>query len=142
MKLPSRKTVLVLLICLVAIAAGGSTWWWYEGRSLNDCISVAHEGFRPIGDRLQRFLGKVQANTAGCRGGNNALTYRGTPWLDWTNYWGTGDASSKGWPLTTQTQRGVLGALTDIEYQRIELIKFNLLDNNNTYEAYVNGKNG
>jgi Animal haem peroxidase len=142
MKLPSRRTVLVLIICLVIVMAGGGTWWWYEAQSLKDCVSVVHGGFRPIGERLQRFLGKVQADTAGCRGGDNAVAYRSTPWLDWQNYWGTGDAKSKGWPWTTQTQRGVLGAVTDIEYQRIELIKFNLLDNNNTYEGYVNGKNG
>lgn len=142
MKQSSRKILLVVLIVLVAVSAGGTAWWWYEGRSLNDCISLARGGFRPVGGRLERFLGKVEANTAGCRGGNNAQAYRSTPWLDWENYWGTGDASSKGWSWTTQTQRGVLGALTDIEYQRIELIKFNLLDNNNTYEAYVNGKDG
>lgn len=142
MKQSSRKILLVVLIVIVAVSAGGTAWWWYEGRSLNDCISLAREGFRPVGGRLERFLGKVQANTAGCRGGSNAQAYRSTPWLDWENYWGTGDASSKGWGWTTQTQRGVLGALTDVEYQRIELIKFNLLDNNNTYEGYVNGKDG
>lgn len=64
------------------------------------------------------------------------------PGSNWTNYWGTGDENSKGLPWTTQTQRGVLGALTDVEYQRIELIKFNLLDNNSTYQAYVTGKPG
>jgi hypothetical protein len=141
-KAPRRKLWIVLISFLVVLTGMGGTWWWVEGTSVQDCISVAHEGFRPIGDRLQRFLGKVQQNTAGCRGGDNAVKYRGTPWLDWTNYWGTADARSKGLPWTTQTQRGVLGALTDIEYQRIELIKFNLLDNNNTYEGYVNGKFG
>jgi len=35
-----------------------------------------------------------------------------------------------------------LGALTDLEYQRMELIQFNLFDNNKTYETYVTGSGG
>jgi hypothetical protein len=37
---------------------------------------------------------------------------------------------------------GINGALYELELQRIELIKFNLFDNNKTYEAYVTGRNG
>jgi hypothetical protein len=36
----------------------------------------------------------------------------------------------------------VSGALLDLEYQRIELIKFNLFDNNGTYQTYVTGRAG
>ena len=35
---------------------------------------------------------------------------------------------------------GINGALYELELQRIELIKFNLFDNNKTYEAYVTGR--
>ena len=38
--------------------------------------------------------------------------------------------------------RGIDGALLDLEYQRIELIKFNLFDNSGTYEDYVRGRDG
>ena len=38
--------------------------------------------------------------------------------------------------------RGVAGALMDLEFQRIELIKFNLFDNNGTWRSYVTGVNG
>src|SRR5262249_21371503 len=38
--------------------------------------------------------------------------------------------------------RGIDGALLDLEYQRIELIKFNLFDNSGTYRDYVNGRAG
>src|SRR5262249_14102062 len=38
-------------------------------------------------------------------------------------------------------QRGLDGSLVDLEYQRIEMIKFNLFENN-TYKDYVNGRNG
>ena len=39
-------------------------------------------------------------------------------------------------------QRGVAGALLDLELQRVELIKFNLFDNSGTYAEYVQGRNG
>ena len=38
--------------------------------------------------------------------------------------------------------RGIDGALLDLEYQRIELIKFNLFDNSGTYKSYVLGRGG
>jgi hypothetical protein len=40
------------------------------------------------------------------------------------------------------TQRGVAGALLDLELQRVELIKFNLFENSGTYSDYVQGRNG
>jgi hypothetical protein len=101
------------------------------------------EGLRPIAaERDKRFLGKVQKDTARCRGGENAIRCRPTPWVDWQNYWGTGDSRSKGRAGTGEDRRGVDGALLDLEYQRIELIKFNLFDNSQTYEQYVKGRDG
>ncbi|HSD66779.1 MAG TPA: peroxidase family protein, partial [Vicinamibacteria bacterium] len=79
--------------------------------------------------------------TASCRGGERALSTRGLPWVDWPSYWGAGDARSRGRAGTTQTRRGVAGALLDLEYQRIELIALNLFDTA-TYEAYVRGRGG
>jgi hypothetical protein len=70
---------------------------------------------------------------------------RKLPWIDWQNYWATGDASSRSGSLTTHLSpngRGVDGALLDLEYQRIELIKLNLFDTSGTYEAYVLGRDG
>lgn len=55
------------------------------------CKRVVDEGFRPIAvDRADRFLGKVQKDTALCRGGERALKYVDTPWVDWSSYWATG----------------------------------------------------
>src|SRR6266849_4608144 len=114
-----------------------------DAKSAIDCAKVAHEGFRPIAaDRAHRFLGKVQEDTASCRGGEEAIRYRSLPWVDWQNYWGTRDGNSKGPRWTGATGRGVDGALLDLEYQRIELIKFNLFDNNRTFEQYLKGRNG
>ena len=41
--------------------------------------------------------------------------------------------------MIDRNKRGVDGALMDLEYQRMELIKFNLFDNK-TYEQYVTGR--
>ncbi len=115
------------------------------------CASVLMDGFRDFPeDPSRRFLGKVDEDTARCRGGDKAASARDTPWVDWSNYYGTGDLSSRhdpGEPLTLLGEhllpdgRGIDGALMDLEYQRIELIKFNLFDND-TYESYVKGLGG
>ncbi len=120
-----------------------------EAESLKACDEVIMHGFRPITEtREKRFSGKVQEATALCRGGQTAVQYRNTPWVDWANYWGTGDVNSKAPEFVKQVGhlgpngRGIDGALLDLEYQRIELIRFNLFDNNNTYEEYVKGREG
>lgn len=105
-------------------------------------------GLRPIAEQQsERFLGKVTEDTANCRGGHKALDRRGAVWVDWTNYWGAGDISSKTEGLgaitelgkhLTPNERGIDGAIIDSEYQRMELIRFNLYDNK-TFESYVKG---
>src|SRR5664279_556262 len=95
--------------------------------------------------REKRFQGKVSEATALCRGGEQALKFRGTPWVDWSNYWGTGDMQSLPTHFISTTlpvARGVLGALVDLELQRVSLIKFNLFENSGTYPDYVQGRNG
>lgn len=113
------------------------------------CVEMAAKGLRPIAEQqTERFLGKVDAETAECRGGKKALDQRDAVWVDWPNYWGTGDASSKAedWESITKlgkhlnpNGRGVDGALMDLEYQRMELLRFNLYDNK-TFESYVKGE--
>jgi len=117
-----------------------------EARSLGACITLARSGLRPVAETpAERFLGKVQDFTAQCRGGPAVLAYRDTPWVDWTHYWGAGDATSLSrvglLPISrlSRNQRGLDGALLDLEYQRIELIKFNLYDNY-TFADYVRGR--
>ena len=112
------------------------------------CVEMAKSGFREFSDdRTERFLGKVEESTARCRGGERAVKFRETPWVDWSNYWATADESSKKEGSEAITKlgehikpngRGVDGSLIDLEYQRIELIKFNLFDNY-TYETYIKG---
>ncbi len=120
-------------------------------KELRACADVVKKGFRPIPeDRAERFLGKVAEHTALCRGGEKVVEYRATPWVDWSNYWGVGDESSKKAGSEAKTLvgehlkpngRGIDGSLVDLEYQRIELIKFNLFDNH-TYQSYVKGLGG
>ncbi len=116
-----------------------------EEESLKACASVVFAGFRKIAEtRDLRFNGKVAEATALCRGGQKALQFRNTPWVDWSNYWGTGDGTTRPPGLLTKggpALRGVSGALLDLEYERVELIKFNLFDNNKTYQQFVSGRN-
>ena len=138
------KTYYVVLGATILLAGCASST-----KELQACAELVNSGFRPIGqDRTERFLGKVQEATALCRGGDKAVEFRGTPYVDWENYWATGDGSSM-FPGTSAVGghlfpngRGVDGALLDLEYQRIELIKFNLFDNSGTYQEYVEGRGG
>jgi len=119
-----------------------------EAVSVKNCVTLARGGLRAVADdRADRFLGKVQPYTAECRGGAKVARTMATPWVDWSNYWGTGDETSRS-PFRLAVlqrlgpdQRGIDGALLDLEYQRIELIKFNLFDNA-TFTEYVNGREG
>ncbi len=117
-----------------------------EAAELQACAQMVLGGFLQIPNtRDQRFQGKVTVPTARCRGGQQAVLFRFTPWVDWSHYWGAGDTSSLpvGFLSVKGPQlRGVAGALLDLEYQRIELIKFNLFDNSGTYQTYVAGNAG
>jgi len=60
------------------------------------CLRAAWAGIRSIAeDRAHRFLGKVGEDRARCRGGARAVARRPGPWVDWPNYWATGDAGSR-----------------------------------------------
>ena len=120
-----------------------------DPREFTACSSYVIESFRPIAtERTGRFLGKVQENTARCRGGDKAVKGRHRPWVDWQNYWATGDANSLAYGIAgpigrlAPNGRGIDGALLDLEYQRMEMITFNLFDNSGTYQEYVLGRNG
>ena len=111
-----------------------------------DCLTYVKRGVRDVAEsREHRFLGKVRKETAGCRGGEKAIAGRSEPWIDWQNYFATGGPdskhpTSKGMGHLSPNGLGVDGALLDLEYQRVELVKFNLLDNNGTYEEYTLGR--
>jgi hypothetical protein len=97
--------------------------------------------------RTERFLGKVPETRARCLGGQYAVDHRKGPWLDWPNYWAARDQFSRvplrllsDAKLIGPNAHGINAALYELELQRIELIKFNLFDNNKTYEAYVKGR--
>ncbi|MES2068819.1 MAG: peroxidase family protein [Pseudomonadota bacterium] len=144
---------LAALICLLAVhllaGCASQTTAADAARDAAACGEMAAGGFRPIAsERNERFLGKVQEATARCRGGDKPMAFRTTPYTDWSNYWATSDAASLS-PGTTaigshlsRNGRGIDGALLDLEYQRMELVKFNLFDNSGTYADYVQGRDG
>ena len=143
-----RETLLILLPVLFVTSCTGKDDDLVDRDVAAACARLVAERFRPVAEtRDQRFQGKVQDYTARCRGGEKAVSYRYTPWVDWTNYWATGDASSRARDLTDvidhvdRNGRGIDGALIDLEYERVELIKFNLFDNY-TFEDYVQGRDG
>lgn len=120
-----------------------------KSMDFGSCLTYAFSGFRDVAsDRANRFLGKVQEYTARCRGGQSAAAGQATPWVDWPRYWGAagrerlvdGIAGKLG--FLSPNRRGINGALLDLEYQRIELLKFNLFDNTGTYEEYLRGQSG
>ena len=129
---------------LVAVAASIS-----YGNTIRSCFELVQSGLPDVAtDRSLRFLGKVPLPAALCRGGETALEGGAAPWVDWSNYYATADANSLSgtWldPLLLapleRNGRGMNGALIDLEYQRLELVQFNLFDNSGTYPAYVNGR--
>ena len=87
------------------------------------CLDLVANGFRPIASEPdERFNGKVGIPAARCRGGEHAVDLRGSPFVDWSNYHATGDASSleRGFGIHTSPDgRGIDGALLDLEYQQI-----------------------
>jgi len=128
---------------LLAFAVALGAYWGARHSRFGSCLVYAAGGLRAVAaERADRFLGKVGEDTARCRGGEAAVRWRKTPWLDWPRYWAAGNQQSRAGGLTSMlgflspNQRGIDGALLDLEYQRIELLKFNLFDNSGTYESY------
>src|SRR5262245_40130263 len=110
-----------LSIALLMMAACGC-----KEDELSSCIDKVLTGRTPIAQaRDRRFEGKVSEDAARCRGGEKAAQARNLPWLDWPNYYGTGDQSSRS-SSELSDRHGIAGALIDIERERVELIKFNL----------------
>src|SRR5512137_1958922 len=138
-----RRETYFAVMGMILLLAGCTS----SKQELKACAELVNTGFRPVAkERTERFLGKVQEATAECRGGEKAVAFRGTPYVDWANYWATADASSM-YPGTSSigshlgpNGRGIDGALLDLEYQRMEMIKFNLFDNSGTYREFVEGR--
>ncbi len=140
-----KVALLLLIVCMSACTPADQA----DEASLRGCAAMITGGLLPIAtERSGRFEAKVAEATALCRGGLAAVQRMNLPWVDWGNYFGAGDASSLAPGIVTSSgplapaARGVRGALLDLEYQRVELITFNLFDNNGTYRDYVAGRNG
>ena len=145
-----KKLVLGLgLLCIAALVGLG--FWRMADPTVTDCVSMIKRGLPGLAhERSDRFLGKVRSDTGNCRGGEQFLALRDTPWVDWSNYWGAGGPDSRSGTLhpsniitkhMVRNGRGIDGALLDLERQRLELIKFNLFENN-TFETYIKGADG
>ena len=150
--MPQSYLVIGSVICATAMVVSVGTPAPAQENRLDDlgmlraCIALGLQSLdeekplRPIAtQRSERFLGKVaEVNRVMCRGGSTAVQQRPTPWVDWSNYFGTASQQST---LDVRDQRGIAGALIDLEYQRMELIKFNLFDNK-TFSQYAGSPTG
>jgi len=141
-----KKTFIYCFLATALVVLGA--YPFLKSIEFGSCLAYAFGGLRDVAtDRADRFLGKVQENTARCRGGDAATSWRTTPWIDWQLYRGAagqesifgGIADRLG--FLSPNRRGIDGALLDLEYQRIELLKFNLFDNSGTYEEYARNQN-
>ena len=137
----------VLGIGAVLVVTGAWVTGTESGYRAFNCAEAVVHGVRPLAvTRGSRFVGKVQRYNAACRGGHAAVAQQASPWVDWTNYVDTGDSTRRSaapftwWPAN-KVDLGVNGALIDLEYERMELIRFNLFDNSGSYRDYVLGRN-
>jgi len=88
-----KKNLCWLLVGASLLVSGCAS----EPGDIFACAKVTWIGFRKVADeRAERFQGKVQEDTARCRGSEKAVALRGNPWIDWQNYWATGDSATKG----------------------------------------------
>jgi hypothetical protein len=145
----TARRLLGLALVSLALAGCVSTSPQASLEDTKDCASMVLGGFRKVAEkRDERFNGKVSEAVARCRGGARVLAFSNSPYVDWSHYWATGDSSTL-LPGTTgvgshlsANGRGIDGALIDLEFQRMELIKFNLFDNSGTYTDYALGRDG
>jgi hypothetical protein len=140
----NRKFLFGLLLALALLGA----YRFVRDARLGSCVAYALGGFRAVAqERSARFLGKVHEDSARCRGGEQAVAWGSTPWIDWQRYSAAASADSRVSGLAAKlgflslNGRGINGALLDLEYQRVELLKFNLFDNSGTFETYVRDLN-
>ena len=105
-----KNAFLILLLgsvvsALAGLAAGQVTSGSPDGKKLSPkqeeaaelkaCVQHLAGGFLKVPDtRELRFQGKVTTPTARCRGGQQAVEFQFTPWVDWARYWGAGDSTS------------------------------------------------
>ena len=91
------RTLLFLTVALLIAACTQNPQVTHERISSDKaCARMVAKGLPPIAKtQTERFLGKVEEDTANCRGGEKAMARRDSVWLDWPNNWGAGDASTK-----------------------------------------------
>jgi hypothetical protein len=132
------------LFCLLLAFFFLGAYPFLRRTQVGSCLAYALGGLREVAqERSARFLGKVHEDSARCRGGEATVAWRNTPWIDWQRYSAAAGPESRTPGLAgklgvfSPDSRGLNGALLDLEYQRLELLKFNLFDNSGTFETYM-----
>src|SRR3954447_14685049 len=93
---PPRLAIATILIGALGASAAPVHAEDGDADIVKACIEMLAHGPRPLAkERDGRFEGKVSFDAvARCRGGQKAVGRRGTPWVDWSNYWAAADQSS------------------------------------------------
>ena len=114
---------------------------------LGSCFAYAVGGFRNVSTERQVAFSarsrKTQRAAAAAKPRSPGAKRRGSTGRVTGQ---AADAASRrtGWlsklGFLSPNRRGINGALLDLEYQRIELLKFNLFDNSGTYENYLRSR--
>src|SRR5438552_3046121 len=132
-----KRLHLLVLILILPFLQGCDPDKDSETKTIDACAEALLSGPRAVADdRADRFQGKVSQARALCRGGQKAADGTPLPWVDWSNYYGTAAVKPSG----LKGQIGLNGALLDLEFQRLELIKFNLFENSGTFRDYILGR--
>ena len=136
-----RRQIGSLLLGASLVVGGCAT----QHESLESCLKVAERGLRAHRRRAQPAVPRQgprghRALPRRRAGGRVARDARGSTGRT------TGRRATRGVAAAARATshlgangRGIDGALLDLEYQRIELIRFNLFDNSGTYRDYVTG---
>src|SRR3954451_15998202 len=94
---PPRFAIATILIVALGASAAPARAEDSDAEIVKSCLEILARGPRPLAkERADRFEGKVSFDAvARCRGGEKAVAKRGTPWVDWSNYWAAADKASR-----------------------------------------------
>ena len=143
--IPVLTILAVLILLTIVIMLTAPLWRTEYARSMVSCPRMVFDDYLSVSTRREhRFLGKVREDralsvvaikpliTATPPGRIGQITgAQGTP-TPWAPTRPTGR-------ILSPTERGITGALMDLEFQRIGLIKYNLFDNY-TYKGFLEGE--
>src|ERR671911_1507732 len=107
------------LLCFLLALFFLSAYPLLRETQVGSCLAYALGGLREVAqERSARFLGKVHEDSARCRGGEAAVAWRDTPWIDWQRYSAAAGPESRNTRLGIQPGLFVPGSRGSYHAQR------------------------